>query len=244
MANGPLHYQKYSAILNRMQFLRENQGAAVQAVTASICDALFKDRRVLWLTSGGSNVQTETTIMQQLRNHCGDKLEGLAVMPMDERYGGPGHADSNVQALRANGFDPGAATLIDVLMHDLPFEETVHFYNEVAATALANAAVVIGQFGLGTDAHVAGILPGSPATEADESTVAGYKWEDYTRLTLTPKALLSVTTAYVLAYGAGKKTALNRLRKNKEAISELPATLLYSIPEVYVYNDQIEEKET
>jgi 6-phosphogluconolactonase/glucosamine-6-phosphate isomerase/deaminase len=125
-------------------------------------------------------------------------------------------------------------------MHDVPFDQTVDFYNEVAATALANASVVIGQFGLGQDAHVAGILPDSPAATADEATVAGYEWTDYTRLTLTPAALTRIHAAYVLAYGDNKKTALERLRAHTETLSELPATLLYEIPEVYVYNDQIE----
>jgi 6-phosphogluconolactonase/glucosamine-6-phosphate isomerase/deaminase len=158
---------------------------------------------------------------------------------MDERYGKPGHADSNTEALRKAGFDPGEATWVDVLMHDAPFDQTVSFYGEVAATALANAAVVIGQFGLGGDGHVAGILPDSPAADADEVTVAGYEWKDYTRMTLTPVALKQVTSAYVLAYGDGKKEALERLRANSETLAALPAKLLYEIPEVYVYNDQL-----
>ncbi|HSX43358.1 MAG TPA: 6-phosphogluconolactonase [Candidatus Saccharimonadales bacterium] len=222
-----------------MQFLREDQETAVHAIAKRICDELFGGKRVLWLTSGGSNIALEVEIMGLLRAHCGDHLEGLAIVPMDERYGKPRHADSNVEQLRASGFDPGAATLVDVLMHDAPFDQTVDFYNDVASTALANAGLVVGQFGLGTDAHVAGILPASPAAEADEATVAGYEWSDYTRMTLTPTALSAVHVGYVLAYGAGKKVALNRLLKNKEDLSELPAKLLYEIPEVYVYNDAI-----
>lgn len=222
-----------------MQFLREDQGAATRAIAKRVCDELFAGKRVLWLTSGGSNIAVEVAIMQLLRTHCDSKLEGLAIMPMDERYGHPDHADSNVAALRAAGFDAGAATLVDVLMHDVPLDQTVSFYNDVAATALANASVIIGQFGLGADAHVAGILPGSPAAEADEATVAGYEWSDYTRMTLTPAALRQVQVGYVVAHGASKKVALNRLQKNKEDLPELPAKLLYEIPEVYVYNDVI-----
>jgi 6-phosphogluconolactonase/glucosamine-6-phosphate isomerase/deaminase len=225
-----------------MQFLREDQKAAVRTIAARICDELFAGKRVLWLTSGGSNVNAEVIIMQALRTHCADKLDGLAILPMDERYGAPGHENSNTEALRHAGFDPGAATWVDVLMHDVSFEQTVSFYNEIAATALSKAGVVIGQFGLGSDAHVAGVLPGSPAVNADETTVAGYEWEDYVRMTLTPTALKQVDTAYVLAYGEGKKDALERLRANIESLSELPAKLLYDIPEIYVYNDAIKSK--
>lgn len=222
-----------------MQFVREQQTAAEQAIAARICQALYDSKRVLWLISGGSNIAAEVAVMERVRNHCSDKLDGLAIMPMDERYGPPGHADSNVQALRDAGFDPGDATLVDVLMHDVPFDATLNFYTEVASTALASANVIIGQFGLGGDGHTAGVLPGSPAAEADASTVAGYEWDDYTRLTLTPTALRDVTVGYVLAYGAGKKGALNRLQKDVEDLSELPAKLLRQIAEVYVYNDAI-----
>jgi 6-phosphogluconolactonase/glucosamine-6-phosphate isomerase/deaminase len=225
-----------------MQFLRENQGAATQAIAARICDELFAGKRVLWLVSGGSNVNVEVTVMRMLRAHCVDRLSGLAILPMDERYGVPGHADSNTQALRVAGFDPGEATWVDVLMHNVPFDQTIDFYNEVTLTATANAGVIIGQFGLGADAHTAGILPGSLAAVDDVATVAGYEWSDYTRLTLTPHALKKSTVGYVLAYGENKKQALERLRKNDEELAKLPAKLLYDIPEVYVYNEVITEE--
>lgn len=223
-----------------MQFLREDQGVAVRAIAARISSELLAGKRVLWLVSGGSNIQLQVEVMQRIRDQAHDRLSGLAVLPMDERYGKPGHDNSNTQALRAAGFDPGEATWVDVLMHDVPFDQTIDFYNEVAATALANATMIIGQFGLGTDGHVAGVLPGSPAAVADETTVTGYEWTDYTRLTLTPAALKQMQIAYLPAYGEGKKKALERLRANTETLSELPAKLLYEIPEVYVYNDQLE----
>jgi len=224
-----------------MQFLREDSEKAVRAVAGRICDGLHDGKRVLWLTSGGSNVDAEVEVMKLVRKHAENELGGLAIMPMDERYGKPGHKDSNTQQLRAAGFDPGEATWVDVLTHDVDFERTVHFYGEVAATALANASVVIGQFGLGNDAHTAGILPGSPATEANEAAVVGYEWTDYLRMTLTPVALKRVQVAYVLAYGSSKAAALSRLRKNREPLAELPAKILYEIPEVYVYNEDIKE---
>jgi len=225
-----------------MQFLREHQGAAVQAIAVRMCNELFANKRVLWLVSGGSNVTLEVKVMHLLRDHCADRLKGLAILPMDERYGPQGHDDSNTQALRAAGFGPGEATWVDVLMHNVPLDQTIDFYNEVASTAISNASIVIGQFGLGADGHTAGILPGSPAAVDDVATVAGYEWRDYTRLTLTPHALKAVTAAYVLAYGSSKKQALEQLRKNDEELAQLPAKLLYNVPEVYVYNEVITEE--
>lgn len=220
-----------------MQFVEEQQSAAVQTIVGRIVQALRAGQRVLWLVSGGSNIAAEVAIMAQVRAEIPDRLPGLAILPMDERFGPSGHAHSNTQGLKEAGFDPGAAVWIDVLAHNVPFEQTVIFYNEVAGTLLGNAGVIIGQFGLGSDGHVAGILPHSPSVEADEVSVAAYKWSDYPRLTLTPAALRRVTTGYVLAYDSSKQQAIARLRRHEEPLEALPATLLYDIPEVYVYTD-------
>jgi 6-phosphogluconolactonase/glucosamine-6-phosphate isomerase/deaminase len=225
-----------------MKFLREDSGSVVRAIAQAVCDGLADGKRVLWLVSGGSNLLLEKDIMDMVRNHAGDKLAGLAVLPIDERYGPTGHKDSNVQQLRNAGFDPGAATLVDVLVHDASFDQTVSFYTDVAAAAFANAGVVIGQFGMGADGHIAGIKPGSPAAEPDESTVAGYEWDDYQRMTLMPAALRQVTVAFMSAYGEDKRKPLLHLQKNDQPFAELPAVLLYELPEVYVYNDQIESE--
>jgi len=226
-----------------MKFLREDTGAAAQAIATSICDGLFAGKRVLWLASGGSNIAVEAHVMDMVRDHAKGKLHSLAILPMDERYGQPGHVDSNAQKMRDAGFDPGEATWIDVLMHDVPLDQTVSFYDDVASAALANAGIVIGQFGMGDDGHIAGIKPGSPATEQDGSTVAGYEWNDYTRMTLMPAALRQITTAYLLCYGADRKKPLERLKKKELTFKSLPALLLYELPEVYVYNDQLGNKE-
>jgi 6-phosphogluconolactonase/glucosamine-6-phosphate isomerase/deaminase len=225
-----------------MKFVRESMGVAAQVIAQSICDGLFTHDRVLWLVSGGSNLIIEKDVMDMVRKHANGRLGSLAIMPMDERYGPPGHPDSNIQQLREVGFDPGCAMLVDILLHNTPFDQTISFYSELTATALANAKVVIGQFGMGTDGHVAGIKPGSPAAESDESTVAGYTWSDYKRMTLMPAALRQITFGYLLAYGADKKKMLERLQKKATSFKKLPALFLYELPDVYVYNDQLESE--
>lgn len=227
-----------------MQFLREDRTKAIAAITERLCTELRAGKRVLWLISGGSNVAPEVEIMSRLREQCGGNLTQLTVLPMDERYGERGHAGSNTQMLREAGFDPGAATWIDVLARNMPFDQTIDFYNDVAATTLSSAQVVIGQFGMGDNGHVAGVQPESPAATADETTVAGFTWSDYDRLTLTPRALKRIDAGYLLAYGPSKKEALQRLQERAESLAGLPAVLLYEIPEVYVYNDHVESEGT
>lgn len=222
-----------------MEFVEDDKAAAAQAVAQAICDGLASDKRVLWLVSGGSNIAVEKQVMDLLRDHAAGSLDKLAIIPVDERYGAPGHEDSNVRQLRAAGFDAGGATLVDVLVHGTPFEQTVSFYTDVMAAALSNAGLVVAQLGMGPDGHIAGIKPRSPAAEADESTVAGYKWDDYERLTLMPAALRQADKAFLLAYGTDKKPMLQKLYEQSADFKDLPAMLLYELPDVTVYSDYV-----
>jgi len=226
-----------------MKFVEGVPTDAVTAIAGRISDELLRGKRVLWLVSGGSNVGLQVQIMNEVRAKAADRLEGLAILPMDERYGEYGHKDSNSQQMREAGFDPGKATWVDVLTHNVPFDQTVSFYSDVATTAFANAGVVVSQFGLGPDAHIAGLLPDSPAISAEPVVVIGYEWSDYIRLTLSPEMLKTVQVGYVPAFGENKRTALKRLKKNDEPFEKLPAKLLYDLPEVYVYTDKLTKKE-
>ncbi len=224
-----------------MQFLREDKAAAIEAITLRLQSELAAKKRVLWLVCGGSNIEAEAAVMKRLNAESADLLGGLAILPTDERFGPVGHADSNYRQLQQAGFEPGTATWVDVLLHDVPLAETVSFYNDVAATAFANASVIIGVFGMGANAHIAGMQPGSPAVAAGYPSVVGYPWEDFTRLTLTAEKLKHIQTAYVLVYG-DKHEALVRLQRNEEDFEQMPAKVLYDIPEVYIYNETVESK--
>lgn len=180
--------------------------------------------------------------MQAVAEQAPDNLGSLLVLPMDERYGAPGHVDSNYKQMQDAGFEPGEALWVDVLGRDLPLAETVEYYSELVQAAFAAADTIVGVFGLGTDGHTAGALPGSPAVTDTVSSVVGYDSPPFIRLTLTPQELVKTTIAYVLAYGESKKEPLERLRDNKEPLEKLPAKLHYDIPEVYIYNDQLESE--
>lgn len=196
---------------------------------------------MLWFVSGGSCVPAQVNIMQQLvTSHA--ELANLTILPVDERFGAYGHSNSNSEQMRQAGFKPGAATWVDVLEKNLPFDETVDHYSKVVHDALC-ARTVIATLGMGPDGHTAGLLPDSAAIEDTVSTVIGYNWSDYTRMTTGIAPLLKINTVYVLAYGESKQTALTRLRTNTEPLEILPAKLLYDIPSVTVYNDYITTEE-
>jgi 6-phosphogluconolactonase/glucosamine-6-phosphate isomerase/deaminase len=225
-----------------MKFSTEGVEAAVDAIAKAISESLSGDKKVLWLVSGGSCISPQVQIMHKLSVLPESQLTGLSVLLVDERYGAPGHANSNDEQLLQAGFDPGNAQWHKV-NNGLSFAETVAAYSKTAADLFAGSDKVFATLGMGPDAHTAGLLPDSPAFEDTISTVIGYTWSDYERMTLGVEIILKIDLAYLLAYGESKKPALERLLHHNEPVEKLPAKLLYDLPDVTVYNDYIKTEE-
>jgi 6-phosphogluconolactonase/glucosamine-6-phosphate isomerase/deaminase len=86
-----------------MKFIRtEGWDEAIADFTDRLLAELSAGKKVLWLTSGGSNIKASVEIMSKVPEPL---TANLSVMPSDERFGPPGHADSNWQKLLAAGFD-------------------------------------------------------------------------------------------------------------------------------------------
>ena len=166
-------------------------------------------------------------------------LENLTLMLSDERYGASSHPDSNARQLESAGFNPKEATFIPVLINE-PLRITIDRYTQLVTQQFTKNEIIIGQLGIGTDGHTAGILPNSPATKVSDVLVAGYKGKDFCRITLTFPALRQLNSAFVFAYGASKKTALQQLKDETLALETQPAQILKAIPETYIYNDELE----
>ncbi len=194
--------------------------------------------KVLWLVPGGSNIPLAAAISKRLPD---DLTKNMTIMLTDERYGAVWHEDSNTRQLDEAGFDAKKGTIIPVLTGDLSLQETAEHYADALADAFIQADVIIGQFGMGADGHIAGMLPGSPAVTSDELAV-GYETDTFVRVTMTAEAITHVDAAYVYAFGEAKRAALENLASKEQELTEQPAQILKSLPEAYVYNDQIGEE--
>lgn len=192
-------------------------------------------KRVLWLVPGGSNIALSTEVSRRLPPAL---TANLTIMLTDERYGAVGHKDSNTVQLELAGFDPQLATMHAVLQPGLSLDDTVTRYARDYAEAVRTHDTIIGQFGMGPDGHLAGMLPHSAAVRAADLAY-GYDAPGFTRITLTPPAIQHVLVAYLFAFGTEKIEALNNLHDKNLSLDEQPTQLLKQIPESYVYNDQI-----
>lgn len=209
---------------------------AATALLGALLEPLNKGSRVLWLVPGGSNIPLSVKVMDQIPD---DLTKNLVMMLTDERFGPVDHKDSNLRQLAEAGFDNKQAIFVPTLVAGKYLEETVTYYDGVFNDMTRVADTVIAQFGIGPDGHIAGIKPHSPAV-TDKALAAGYKAEDFTRITLTPAALIQASAAYAFVYGDSKLDALEKLKNEGLSLEDEPAQLLKLIPKSFVYNDQIE----
>ncbi|MDL2342400.1 MAG: 6-phosphogluconolactonase [Patescibacteria group bacterium] len=221
-----------------MQFIKSSDWhPAIAVLQKRLTDELSAGKKVLWLVSGGSNVKASVTVMQALAEVL---TANLTILLADERYGAVSHPNSNAQQLLASGFNPQRARLLSVLQDNTSFSATRDNYDRIARSAFTDNEIVIGQFGIGPDGHIAGILPNSEAVTSPEF-VAAYSQQPYQRLTLTPHALKRVSAAYALVFGDDKRPALELLASKLVPYAEQPSQILKELPEAYVFNDQIGE---
>jgi 6-phosphogluconolactonase/glucosamine-6-phosphate isomerase/deaminase len=220
---------------------------------------LAKGERVLWLLSGGSAVPIAVEVARRLRELSGARhglnLAGLVVSLIDERYGEPGHAESNWQALTESGLSLPGATLLPVLVAGASLTDTAARFGRTLEARLAAADYSLGLLGIGPDGHIAGILPRSPAVTAPGLTAA-YDGRalppvtpggpQYQRVTMTPAALRQLDGAVLYVVGKSKWPILDALAgpNNHQGLSEQPAQVLKQLHQVTVFNDHIGDSST
>ncbi len=208
---------------------------SVEPVVSYITEAIRckqgQGHGVVWLVSGGSVIPVAVEIRRRLGTP-----KNLTVGLIDERYGVPGHMDSNWTQLLAAGFDMNNVVALPTLSGK-SFEETTSDYGKQLSNALASSDYSLGLFGMGTDGHTSGILPGSPATEETDKLVIGYRGPDYLRITTTATAIKQLDEAVLYAIGVAKHLALSSLIATELPISRQPVQVLKAIKSFTIYND-------
>lgn len=193
---------------------------------------------VLWLLSGGSAISLEVETARRLTGQSA--LERLTVSLIDERYGPPGHPESNWQKLIEAGFDLPNAQMAPVLAGK-DSVETLEEYRSLLDAKLRGEAYVIGVLGIGADGHTAGILPASPAVASDDLALT-YQAEEFNRITITCMGLEALDEAVVYAYGEPKHAVIRQLAERNLSPAEQPAQIIKKIPRWSVFNDLIGEE--
>lgn len=151
---------------------------------------------------------------------------GRTVLFSDERAVPPDDPASNY-ALAARTLTPGLA-VADVRRmrgEDDPGAAAQAYEDDVRDELARGPRLVV--LGIGEDAHVAALFPGSDALAArDRLCVAVRRPDGLPGITLTPPALLSGREVVVIATGTRKAEAVRRALSGDEPPERCPARLL------------------
>lgn len=219
-------------------FIKTNiQDYFYKDLSGTIISLLLDKKRVLWLVPGGSNIPISVLIMDDIRKSVSeDDMKNLSVSLTDERYGDIGHSDSNWKQLHDAHFNIQGVKILPVL-ENKPLSETVKNFDYLLENTLPAVDFVIGQFGIGADGHIAGVLPHTEGIMDKRNTI-GYKSEAYTRISVTLNFFKKIDKVFVFAFGDSKKEALTLLRTKNTTIEDTPSMVLYDTKEAFVYSDQ------
>ena len=224
-----------------MQVYKVGTAEMAIAPLASKIKSCLNNGPTLWLLSGGSNIHISVAVMSRID---ADLSRNLTVALADERFGPYNHPDSNWAQLMDAGFDAKYTRLIETLKPDsTDLINTVSSFSEVLSEAMDEADFLIGQLGMGSDGHTAGILPHSDAAKETEELVVGYESSPFLRITASFTALRRLGSVFLIATGEDKREQLEKLVNQDIPLEVQPAQIIKQVNEAYIYNDQVEGKQ-
>ena len=205
---------------------------ASQYVTQQIQLHLDQKHKVLWLVSGGSAIKVAVKVSQLLsRLH---QPSDLQVCLVDERFGPPGHQDSNYYQLIEAGFNQTGLVMHQILNGN-NIAKTTKEYNTKLTELIDEADLTIGLFGMGSDGHTAGLLPDNPLMNSLDF-VGYYNGVDYQRITITPNFIGQVDEAVLYAVGENKWPIIGQLET-----TDLPVSSLRKSGSLTIFSDYKED---
>ena len=162
----------------------------------------------------------------------------LEVLFSDERCVPPGDPASNFTMAERLLFQRSMPMSLHRMRGEDPPEVAASRYHSDIENVVGSGLDVM-LAGMGADAHVCGMFPGSRALdEKEQLCVAVDRPDGMTGLTLTPPAVLSARKVLLIVTGEGKAATVKRAIEGDESISSAPVRMLADHPDVTFLLDE------
>jgi 6-phosphogluconolactonase len=195
--------------------------------------AVARSGRASIALSGGNTPRDAYAL---LAKESGLDWTRVHVFWVDERAVPPTDDRSNYRWARATLLEPAgiAASQVHRMAAEAPdrdatardYERTIRGLVELDGDGVPSFDVVV--LGVGDDGHTASLFPGEPTVDVHDRLVAAVeaKGAREARITLTPPAIEHARQLFILAVGAVKRPALERVWSAQGNVHETPARVV------------------
>lgn len=211
----------------------DTKQAAIDATKSAIKAELLEIKNGLLLLSGGSSASVAVEALS------GVDTSNIEISQVDERYGAPGHTDSNWKLLVDSGLDiskyQNAYPVLDLPGNDL--QSVGESYNSLLKDRISESQFTFGVLGMGGDGHISGMLPNTEQAFSmflGDDYAASYVGPDFERLTTTAAAVQAMDSIILFASGPEKRAQLEKLSE-EHPVHAQPAQILKSCKKVTIY---------
>lgn len=192
-----------------------NRAEAIQEISKAING--LANKKLLILLSGGSSAGVGVGVLAVIEERL---RQNITVMLADERFVDYDSPDSNGKLLRDLGVSNYCDKFIDTLQSgSQTLLETVSIFRSNISLYTKQSDHIVAIFGVGSDNHIAGILPNSIAADSKDLLAVSYETEKFTRITISPKFFDNITNAYIYAEGKDKQEAIDAIEKEYDHLS-------------------------
>lgn len=184
--------------------------------------------------TGGTLVLTGGRVAKNLYPHLAGKVadwSGVQIAYSDDRCVPPDHPESNYGMTKRLLLDATEGVTVHRVKGELPAEEAAALYSRDIRD-LAGHGFDLMLLGMGADAHIGAMFPGSPALNTTALAAAVDRPDGMKGVTLTPPAMLSSRKILLVVTGAEKADTVRRAVKGNEPVEQCPVRLLKDHPDV------------
>ena len=207
---------------------------AAERVTQLIVEAAANRGRALVSLAGGNTPQRLYVNLADPQQPWRDRIPWPQVHLFwgDERHVPPDHPDSNYGMAKASLIDhvPTPADHVHRIRAELPdAREVAAEYDALVGRISGTESFDLTLLGLGEDAHIASLFPGSPLLDRPDGPRVAAVWAPHLnvwRITLTPSAILNSARILLVVTGGSKAEAVNAALEARLDVKDCPAQLL------------------
>lgn len=192
------------------------------------------------LPGGGSLILTGGSTAREIYPYLGAHKKdwtNVEVGFSDERCVPPDDPGSNYGMAKRTLLDAADVGVVHRIKGELPPAQGAHDYHGIIAPLVSRGFDLL-LLGVGTDAHIGSMSPGSPALSETRYAAAVTRYDGVMGVTLTPPAMLSARKILLLVTGEAKADVVRRAVETDEPVNSCPVRLLKDHPDVTFLLDE------